>query len=245
MMTSTPKSSPDCGHKNLRLGCAAILVLASWLFLVSPALAAGITVPAGASLHLDGGSMDLGCGDLSVQGTTFADTSTIQNIAAVDVAATGALDGDSASFIVSGDWNNTGSFSPGTSVVTLTDGCQSSTTITGNSTFHDLVLDGTTGRSFQFEAGSTQTITHSVTILATPGTLVSIASTVPGIYAELALGPGVTVNNANPSSIVWSWIISPLVAVVTAVPALSGTALALLVAALLWVGVGRLRRRNQ
>ena len=97
------------------------------------------------------------------------------------------IEGESATIVGTGDWTKIGTFTPGTSTVSLEDGCgTSSVVVDGDTTFANLELTTTSGKRYDFTAGTTQTVTDALTIAgeANPNQLV-IRSTVTGSEAFL------------------------------------------------------------
>lgn len=81
-------------------------------------------------------------------------------------------------FTVGGNWIKTGSYTPGTSTVILNGTNQS---ISGNNTFYNLTKSVTAARTLTFEAGSTTTISNTLTLTGSSGaTKLSLRSTTPG-----------------------------------------------------------------
>jgi len=231
------------------LGVVAAIVV--W---AAPALAGNLTVGSGASLDLSTASLSLGCADLDVLGTMSAGTVGFTQGRDVTITPSGVMNGNSATLQLSGDWDNTGSFVPGTSSVRITDGCGLlSGVVNGNTSFHDLELSSTSGRQVSFTAGSTQTVAAAFTVSGATGNLIKIRSTVGGTKAFLDVQgtataahvdvednsalPGInipmsgdSVKGANSPG----WLLSPMV------PLLPPLAAALLLAALLVIARRRL-----
>ncbi len=101
----------------------------------------------------------------------------------VDTDAT--LNGGVASVTrVNGDWINHGIYNANSNVAYFT-GLGTTTTIGGDNTFYDFILDhdeaDTQNKKLNFEAGSIQSITNSLIINGrTDSSLISIGSTIPG-----------------------------------------------------------------
>ncbi|HVN37470.1 MAG TPA: hypothetical protein VMW19_04765 [Myxococcota bacterium] len=150
----------------------------------APALAGNVTVGAGSSLDLGTGSLALGCADLDVLGTLTAGTVGFTQGRDVTVTPSGVMNGNSATLQLSGDWDNTGSFVPGTSSVRITDGCGLlSDVVNGSTTFHDFQLSSTSGKQVSFAAGSTQTVAGAFTVSGATGNLLKLRSSVGGTVA--------------------------------------------------------------
>ena len=231
--------------KRRRLGSFSA---ATVFWLTTVASAAQLTVGAGSSMDLGSGSLGLGCADLVVAGTLAAGTDGIASAGNVTIDSGGVLNGESATLEVTGDWNNAGTFVAGTSSVQLADGCGlSSAVITGDSAFHELVMTTSTGKLYSFAAGSTQTVTQSLSIVGAAGNLLAIRSTVDGEAAFIDLqGSASTdyvdvkdnhaIGNVIPlgatsvnSGNTLKWWVFPI-------PALPVAGVALLIVGLMWAG---------
>jgi hypothetical protein len=145
-------------------------------------------VPAGSTVSLGGGAVDLACTDLVVAGTLQLGSGTVTNARHVTILAGGTIDGGSATVTLGGDWSNAGSFVPGTSAVRFRDGCSLTfATISGNTTFSTASFVTAAGRSFVFAVGSTQTINNVLEIGGTAGLPVQFRSSVAGQVAYINL----------------------------------------------------------
>jgi hypothetical protein len=167
---------------------AAWIAIAGALVLGGAARAAELRVGGGTSLDLGTTFLDLGCSDLAVDGTMAAGSAGFDQARNVTIGASGVLSGESGTLIVTGDWNNAagGSFVAGTSTVSLVDGCGVSTSsILGNTTFATLKLMSATGKTYQLEAGSTQTVGVELDIAGVTGNLLDLRSTSAGSEATL------------------------------------------------------------
>ncbi len=230
---------------------ALATVVAAVLVFATGASAAQLTVGSGASVDLGSGSLDLGCADLTVAGTLSAGTVGFTQARDVTVDPAGVLNGNSATLEVAGDWDNAGSFNAGTSTVQLVDGCGlASAVIAGDTTFANLDMTTTSGFLYSFMAGSTQTVTRSLTLLGDTGNLLTIRSTLDGSEAFLnvqgsssadfvdvqdndatagnpiTLGPNSVQGSNTPG-----WLLAAAL-----VPALGALGLAVLGLSLLWSG---------
>jgi hypothetical protein len=149
--------------------------IATLALCAAPALAGNLTVGSGSSLDLGTGSLALGCADLDVLGTLTAGSVGFTQGRDVTITPSGVMNGNSATLQLSGDWDNTGSFVPGTSSVRITDGCGLlSGVVNGNSSFHNLELSSTSGKQVTFTAGTTQTVGAAFTVSGATGNLLKI-----------------------------------------------------------------------
>ena len=152
--------------------CVAAVVL---LLLIGPgaatrAGASGLSIGAGATVQLGNALLALGCNDLHIE-------------------PAGVLEAQASTIALAGNWDNRGTFDPGTGTVRFEDGCSmpGMSDIGGSNTFFDLVVTTSTGKTVRFQAGATQTILNSLTLMGAPGNLLMIRSTVPGQQAFLDL----------------------------------------------------------
>lgn len=157
---------------------------------LSSAALAQVNVPLGGSIDVPpGGSMNLACTALTVQGTLNVNSGQVSNTGDVSIAATGTVNGGQGTVSVSGNWSNTGTFVPGTGTVVFTDGCAvGPLQITGTTIFNNLTLTSTNGRTFVIPAGSNITVNGTLTLLGAAGQPISLISS-SGQTAVINLGP--------------------------------------------------------
>jgi len=159
------------------LGVAQPAATVLLLLLLNPGVAAAgkLQIGAGSTMQLGDGEMLLGCTDLII-------------------ATMATLEGQSSTIRLAGNWSNAGTFDPGTGTVVFEDGCSvpGMSNIDGSTTFFDLIVTTSTGKTVKFEAGSTQTILDHLTLTGAPGNLLVIRSSVPGQRALLDLTQGGT-----------------------------------------------------
>ncbi len=205
---------------------AALALVAS-----APALAGTFTVGSGSNLDFGTGSTALGCADLDVLGTLSAGTVGFTEGRDVSIGPSGVMNGNSATLVLSGDWDNTGSFVAGTSTVRIVDGCRLlSGVVNGNSSFNNFELATSSGKQVSFTAGSTQTVTGAFNVSGTLGNLLRIRSTLGGTAAFMNVQgtsstdcvdvqdnkalPGNDIplsSNSIKGSNSWGWVISPAI----------------------------------
>lgn len=173
------------------------VIAAFFLFFSTPA-AWALDIPSGASLSIPaGGSMDLACTDLNVQGSLSVTSGQINQATNVGIGGTGVVDGGTGTISVGGNWDNSGSFVAGTSTVVFQDGCSAlPAQLTGNTTFYNLTLISSTGRSIVLPAGSHITVLGTLTIQGAPGVPIQLTSS-SGQTAVINLGPGANVVSSN------------------------------------------------
>ena len=97
----------------------------------------GLTIGAGGAASLANGSMDLGCGDLVINGALNLDSGTLSHVDNVVINGGGVLNGGTGTITMSGNWtNNGGTANPGSSQVTINaDATTTRVTVSGDWTF--------------------------------------------------------------------------------------------------------------
>jgi len=139
---------------------------------VRPAAAGSLQIGAGSTVQLGNALLALGCNDLHIE-------------------PAGTLEAQASTIALAGNWDNRGTFDPGTGTVRVEDGCAMPETsvIGGSNTFFDLLVMTSTGKTVRFQAGATQTILDHLTLMGMPGNLLMIRSTMAGEQAFLDLAP--------------------------------------------------------
>ena len=163
------------------------------LSLATPAWAQFV-ISAGGSLDMSGGSMDMGCVTVDVQGTLNIDSGQFSTANNLNVAGGGTVNGGTGVLTVGGDLSSSGTFNAGSGSVALTDGCTGNTSqLSGNLVFQNLTLSSTTGRTFVIPAGTQITVLGTLTLQGAPGQNIQLVSSGGGT-AVITLGPSATVN---------------------------------------------------
>ncbi len=244
-------------------------LLVPFLLFCASVAHADFVVPAGGSVSLGGGTIDLGCTNLSVGGSQQINSGNMLNTRNLSVQSGGVLDGGSGNIGLVGNWSNSGTFNAGSGTVLFSDNptCATSSTITGTSMFANLSLISANGKTYTFAAGLTQSILDALTIQGTSTTPIVINSTIPGQQGNMFLAVGGTQNiqfvsvtdnygtgqilaptqqNQGGGGKVRGWFGIPLIPVdviAQAIPALDAKALLLLLA--LVGGLGMLAMSGQ
>jgi len=109
------------------------------------------------------------------------------NLFIQDGLGNNVIDAGSATINVSGDWNNSDTFTAGTSSVIL-DGTGQA--LNGSTTFYNLTKTVSSADTLTFAAGSTQTITGTATLQGTSGQLLSLRSSATPSRWNLNLASG-------------------------------------------------------
>ena len=159
----------------------ALIAVVCAALLAGPSSAAKLSIGAGSSLDLGSGSLHLGCADLIVAGTLGAGTAGFAGARDVTIDPSGVMNGNSATLELTGDWDNSGSFSAGASTVRLVDGCGLfSAVVAGSTSFASLEITTASAKQVSFETGATQTVTGSLTLAGIIGALLKLRSTLSG-----------------------------------------------------------------
>lgn len=157
-------------------------------------IAAGINVTSGASMTLGGGTVDMGCTDATITGNFDIGSGIVQNARHFNIAG-GSVNAGSGQIQLAGDWSNSGTFTRGSSQVTIQDGCAISTSaLTGDTGFHAFTASSASGKTLQAAAGSTQVFNSSLTLEGLVGDPLLIRSSVTGNQAFFSLVPDGTQN---------------------------------------------------
>lgn len=177
----------------------SLLACSLW---ASYAFAAELNVPAGATLQIPGSAaLQLGCADLTTAGTALVNAGQIQQAGNVTISPSGALNGGTGTIQVGGNWNNRGTFIAGSGSVMFVDGCSTApASLSGDTSFNQLVLTSQIGRTFVIEAGRNIGVTGSLIVQGTsaaPVRLVTSSSTGQVAYVTLAPGASYTATDAS------------------------------------------------
>lgn len=113
------------------------------------------------------------------------------NVDTVSLKNMGTLTAGANSYNVSGDWSNSGTFTADTSDLVL-DGTDQA--INGSSTFYDLTKSVASAYTLTFEAGSTQTVSNSITLTGAAANLLSLRSSGTPTKWNLSINAGATKN---------------------------------------------------
>ncbi len=154
---------------------------------------AQVSIGAGGTLALGGGTLSTGCADVTVAGTSTLASGILIGVRNLVVSAGGLLDAGSGVIGISGDFGQFGTFTPGTSRFASSDGCGSvSTTLSGSSAFYDFAVTTAGGRSLIFPPALTQNVVHALTLSGSAGNLLAIRSVNAGQAGLLDLAAGGT-----------------------------------------------------
>ena len=133
----------------------------------------------GAQLTL---SSNMACDQLSIGGTVSSTLIVGGNTldvgtGGIAIAANGTLTSDAGSIQCAGDWSNSGTFTAGTGTVSL-DGTGKS--LSGSTSFYNLSKTVSLADTLTFQAGSTTTVTGTLTLQGASGEVLSLRSSTPG-----------------------------------------------------------------
>ncbi|MGE4073365.1 MAG: IPTL-CTERM sorting domain-containing protein [Lysobacterales bacterium] len=144
----------------------------------------------GASLSLGGGTLNVGCSDVSVQGSLDIGAGTLSG--ARNFSASGAVQGGTGTLAFSGNLSAAAALTPQSGTVRSEDGCNSTgSTLTGAHNFFSLIAQTDIGRSFVLPAGATQHIGSRLELTGGAARLV-LRSTIPGMLALLDMPAAAT-----------------------------------------------------
>ena len=140
------------------------------------------------------GTLKLNSSTVDINGNVLIYTS--------DGGGANSIDGDTATINVMGNWTNSDTFIADSTTVIL-DG--SSQTISGSTTFYDLVKDVVSSDTLTITNGSTQTVSGSLTLAGRSGNILNLRSALPGTQWNLNVSGSsavtyVDVDDSNASS---------------------------------------------
>jgi hypothetical protein len=156
---------------------------------------ADVVVPPGANVQLSGGRLDLAGSNVLIGGALGLGSGELRGVGALRIFAGGSADFGSGVATLSGDWENRGTFTAGSSRVELRDGPAMSQ-ILGTTAFANLSLVSLTGKRYRFESGFTQRVSANLQISGS-GAAIQVDVTAPGNLAFLDLLPGGSQSIAN------------------------------------------------
>lgn len=172
----------------MRILLAPAALAAGLLCFSLSASAATLNVGVGSTFDAGTGTLAMNCGDVSVAGNLRGGSALFEDSRDFTIQPGGLVNGQSATFEIMGDWTNGGLFTPDTSTVNFLDGClRTSATISGDTTFYEMNLVTTSGKTYFFEAGSAQIVLNFLRVIGAPGNLLTIRSTSAGVAALIDL----------------------------------------------------------
>jgi hypothetical protein len=178
-------------------GLKAARVCALMALLAAAVSHADVRVPAGAQWELGDATLNLAGGSLIVGGRFVLRGGRVDAASGVDLAAGSRLDAGAGMLRVAGPWRNLGQFDAGTSRVEFFDGGLASADVTGSTRFHQAAWDSSSGKTWRFAAGSTQTFANRLEIHGQPALPIRMTSDAPGQLAYFDLLSSATQDIAN------------------------------------------------
>ncbi len=124
-------------------------------------------------------------GNLTIDsGATLDATVSNYGVTAVDITNNGSYTAQGSTITFSGNWDNNGTFTPGTSSVVLNGTNQQ---LYGSATFNNLTKSVTSAATLTFEAGQTTTVSGAATLNGASGQLLTLASSSPGTHWNITI----------------------------------------------------------
>jgi hypothetical protein len=158
------------------LPVATVLILSS-----GQALAAGITIGANSSISVGAGMINVGCGDLTNNGTLDLGSGTVDNT--FDVSNSGLIDdgGNSGLLQFGGSWLNAGTVAPGMTTIAVVDECGTDPiTFGGSADFYNLSMTTTAGKTVVLDSGATQSVAGALTFNGSTNNYLVLEASSPG-----------------------------------------------------------------
>jgi len=193
-------------------------------------------------MSLSAGGLDAACTDLIIAGALHTNSAQVTHVRNLIIQGGGLMDAAASVIDVGGNWSNGGTFTASGGQVNFGDDCGVDPSIvSGSNTFHNVSFVTGAGKTWQFAAGSTQTVTDVLTIQGNGAEAVNFRSTVPGEAAFIdANGP---VSRTNLSVVNVTFLDQSNPAVSVPVPTLSATGILVLILLLSAAFVGTSSRR--
>ena len=127
-------------------------------------------------------------GPLTLSTATFnANSASITFSSSVFLSSGAVFNANTSSITIQGNFTMdvaSETFNAGTSTVTFVGVAGSTSTLSGSTTFYNLIVN-TPAKWIDFQAGSTTTVTNLLNLTGTSGNLVGVRSTIPGQYSFL------------------------------------------------------------
>jgi len=158
--------------------------------LCGPAAAQSFVIGGGTLLDLPaGGSIDLGCIPLDVQGELNLNAGQFATASHAAIASGGIFNGGQGTLLIGGNLRNNGILNAQMGSVVMGDGCVgSSSQISGSFVFQNLSLTSKTARTFLLPPGTQITVLGTLTIQGAPRQNVQLMSA-GSVTAVIRLGP--------------------------------------------------------
>jgi hypothetical protein len=186
-MSKPPATSAVMGAVQcMRRICSGVLLYC----LLGSVAFASMSIPTGASLQLNGGTLSLGESSLSLGGILGVDSG--QLVGMTDLAALpgSALSAGSGLIELSGNWSVAGTFNAGTGAVNFIDGLSGVSSIHGSNAFFVLSLVSAAGKHIVLDPGGIQQITQQLEIQGTAAQPIQIERLPDGDVAQMNLLAG-------------------------------------------------------
>jgi len=171
-------------------GLKAARVCVLMTLLVPMVSRADVRVPAGAQWELGDATLNLAGGNLILGGRFSLRGGRVDAASGVELAAGSRLDAGAGTLRVAGPWRNLGQFEASTSRVEFFDGGLASADVAGSTRFHQAAWNSSSGKTWRFAAGSTQTFANRLEIHGQPALPIRMTSNAPQQLAYFDLLPG-------------------------------------------------------
>lgn len=164
--------------------------------------ASGWSVPAGASVSVGGGRLELSGGSVSVAGSLDVGAGEVRSVGDFAIVGGGNVAVGTGLIEVRENWGNLGNFSAGSGSVHLVDGLALSNTILGSTRFFTLSLTTSRGETYLFQSGSEQQVAGLLRIIGS-GAAIRVANSDAGSAASLNLlsGGSQSISNVGVSNV--------------------------------------------
>lgn len=174
------------------------MAYACLMLMLTTSAHANLLVPENSSLSLpSGGTLDLSCGVLDVQGDLALNDAEVSGISDVGISSGGQLDAGAGVLQISGSWTNLGTFLPGNSTVLIDASCSTAPVVfSGITVFNNLTIIADSARSVVLPSGTPLTVNGTLTLTGTDTAPLQLTSADGGL-AVINLGPDAEVIRSN------------------------------------------------
>lgn len=222
-------------------------LLAAWLAGgLFQAASAQLVVPAGASMDLGGGALDLACQPMDISGSYSLSGGSVLKASKLQVEASGILNVQGL-LEVGGDFINAGQVIANAGSISLNGACLpagATIKISGTGTIANLTISSNSGQSFEIQPGANITVTQQLTVTGEPGKPVQLTSA-NGQASNIQVAPSAQVSQSNVVTnnvAITPTVTPPVTATATPVPTLGDAVVSLLSLLVLTLALGTLRR---
>jgi hypothetical protein len=186
-MSKPPAVSAVMGAvQRMRIICYGALLYCA----LGSVASASMSIPTGASLQLNGGTLSLGESALNLGGTLGVGSGQLVGLTDLTTLPGSALSAASGLIELSGNWTVPGTFNAGMGAVNFIDGSSGVSSIHGSNAFFVLSLVSAAGKHIVLDPGGIQQITQQLEIQGTAAQPIQIERLPDGDIGQMNLLAG-------------------------------------------------------